>query len=83
LAQVLRKRNRTASFIMSAKAPAQATMDDTMKTPPSCLCKACCPPCAVYMHQGCTPGPMCGAICLECWYTVFCWTPEEKKKEIK
>jgi len=78
LAQVLRKRNRTASFIMSDKAPAQATMGEN-KPPPSIVCKLCCPPCAVYSHQG-FGGPVVAACCCGWCFTLFCWKPEEKKK---
>ena len=40
------------------------------------FCKLCCPPCAVLLHQGCAdPCAVILALWLECWFTVFCWTP--------
>ncbi|GBG28470.1 Hypothetical Protein FCC1311_046932 [Hondaea fermentalgiana] len=46
------------------------------KSPPSCCCKLCCPPCAVYFNEGCCNCDMILACFLGCFYTMFCWEPK-------
>eukprot|EP00521_Asterionellopsis_glacialis_P004614 CAMPEP_0195268118 /NCGR_PEP_ID=MMETSP0706-20130129/12982_1 /TAXON_ID=33640 /ORGANISM="Asterionellopsis glacialis, Strain CCMP134" /LENGTH=67 /DNA_ID=CAMNT_0040322973 /DNA_START=20 /DNA_END=223 /DNA_ORIENTATION=- len=46
---------------------------------PGCFCKFCCSPCSVYMAKECACPDMALALLLGCWYTMFCWDPEEGK----
>ena len=46
---------------------------------PGCLCKCCCPPCAVYQSQGCKCPEMCAACCFGWCYTMTCWDPKAGK----
>ena len=42
---------------------------------PGCLCKFCCPPCAVYQAQGFACPQMLGGCCCGWCYTLCCWDP--------
>lgn len=43
---------------------------------PGVFCKLCCSPCAVHQAKGCACPDMALALCLGCWYTMFCWDPK-------
>ena len=61
---------------MADTLPPAATPGGALKEPPGAAFKCCCPVCAVVSHEGCG-GPALAACVLECWFTMFCWTPKD------
>jgi len=75
--QVIDTEEKANPVLMQAPVPEQieGTHQAEGKEPPSALCKCCCPPCAVYQHEGCTANVV-AAFCLGWCFTMICWNPQ-------